>query len=71
MGLLKLVNSAKPLEEKVQYHDNNFLNDFNEKIICMTFVLIAHKRFKESDERKRESRNGFDSRLMRGNSATR
>ena len=60
MGLLKLVNSAKPLEEKVQYHDNNFLNDFNEKIICMTFVLIAHKRFKESDERKRESRNGLN-----------
>ena len=60
MGLLKLVNSAKPLEEKVQYHDNNFLNDFNEKIICMTFVLIAHKRFKESDERKRESRHGLN-----------
>ncbi|OBA28179.1 hypothetical protein HANVADRAFT_51516 [Hanseniaspora valbyensis NRRL Y-1626] len=70
MGLLKLVNSIKPSNGKVQYHDNNFLNDFNEKIICMTFVLIAHKRFKKYEERKRRSRNGFNLRLMRDNSAT-
>ena len=64
MGLLKLVNSIKPSDGKVPYHDNNFLNDFNEKIICMTFVLIAHKRFKKNDESKRGSRNGFNLRLI-------
>ncbi|KAL6928005.1 hypothetical protein ACO0SA_002730 [Hanseniaspora valbyensis] len=49
MGVLRFSNYIKPpafSPNDIQvYHDNEFLSDFNEKIICMTFVLITHQKF--------------------------
>ena len=50
MGLLRFANYDQPppfsSNEKIQHHNNDFLTDFNEKVICMTFVLINHQRYK-------------------------
>lgn len=49
MGILKLQNYNQPPafspSQKFRIHNNAFLSDFNEKIICMTFVLITHQKY--------------------------
>ncbi|KAL6930235.1 hypothetical protein ACO0SA_001650 [Hanseniaspora valbyensis] len=76
MGLLKVANNIKPpafsSNEKIQYHDNNFLNDFNEKIICMTFVLITHRKYEDDSKiitkRRNKRRNRIGLKLLSGES---
>ncbi|OBA28438.1 hypothetical protein HANVADRAFT_51721 [Hanseniaspora valbyensis NRRL Y-1626] len=74
MGFLKVANNTKPSsfssKEKGQYHDNNFLNDFNEKIICMTFALIAHKKYKYNSEITTKRRKQMCLRLLSGDVVT-
>ena len=74
MGFLKVANNTKPSsfssKEKGQYHDNNFLNDFNEKIICMTFALIAHKKYKDDNEMTAKRRKQMCLRLLSGDVVT-
>lgn len=51
-GTLKLSNfdHTNPFdcekEKEYNSHDNDFLCDFNEKIIAMVYVLLSHKRYK-------------------------
>ena len=74
MGFLKIAENNKPSSfssnEKGQYHDNNFLNDFNEKIICMTFALIAHKKYKDDNEMTAKRRKQMCLRLLSGDVVT-
>ncbi|XBW38398.1 hypothetical protein QEN19_003985 [Hanseniaspora menglaensis] len=59
MGLLRFANYNMPpafsKNEKILNHNNDFLTDFNELIVCMTFVLLNHKRYEKQARRRRNN----------------
>lgn len=60
MGVLRIQDSINPpsfsLEKNIKSHNNCFFDDFNEKIICMTFVLITYKKYKDQETRRKHRR---------------
>lgn len=60
MGVLRIQDSINPpslsSNMPIKYHNNSFFDDFNEKIMCMTFVLITFKKYKNQEIRRKHRR---------------